>query len=81
MCIFTKFSNIFGVSGQGVHSFRILDAPIIDHIFTLLFAMFITYISKVPLELTIPVCYILGIICHYFFGVPSSAIRYLNIEC
>ena len=81
MCIFTKFSNVFGVSGNGVHSFRMLDAPIIDHIFTILGAMCITYFSKIPLELTIPVCYILGIICHYLFGVSTNTLRYFNISC
>lgn len=81
MCIFKEFSNIFGEPRTGVHSFRILDAPVVDHICTILLAMFITYISKIPLELTIIVCYILGIICHYLFGVESNTLRYLNIKC
>jgi len=81
MCVFKKFSNIFGEARTGVHSFRILDSPVVDHIGTILLAMFITYFSKIPLELTIPICYILGILCHYLFDVPSNAIRYLNISC
>ena len=81
MCIFKDYRNIFGEPRLGVHSFRILDSPIIDHIFTILGAMFITYFSKIPLELTITVCYILGIICHYLFGVSSNTLRYLNISC
>jgi len=81
MCIFKEYKNIFGIPCTGVHSLRILDAPVVDHICTILLAMFITYFSKIPLELTIIVCYILGIICHYLFAVPSNAIRYLNIKC
>ena len=81
MCIFKEYRNIFGEPGTGVHSFRILDAPVIDHVFTILFAMFITYFSKISLELTIPICYILGILCHYLFGVSSNTLRYLNISC
>ena len=81
MCIFKDYSNFFGEPRTGVHSFRMLDAPIIDHIFTILGAMCITYFSKIPLELTIPVCYILGIICHYLFGVSTNTLRYFNISC
>ena len=81
MCIFKEYRNIFCEPGTGVHSFRILDAPVVDHLLTILIAMFITYISKIPLELTIPVCYILGILCHYLFGVSSNTLRYFNINC
>jgi hypothetical protein len=81
MCIFKEYSDFFGAARTGAHSVRILDSPIIDHVLTILLAMFITYYSKIPLELTIIVCYILGILCHYLFGVPSNAIRYFNISC
>ena len=81
MCIFKEYSNIFGEPRTGVHSFRILDAPVVDHICTILLAMFITYISKIPLELTIIVCYILGIICRYLFSVSTNTLNYLNIRC
>ena len=81
MCVFKEFSNIFGEARTGVHSLRILDAPIVDHICTILLALFITYISKIPLELTIIVCYILGILCHYLFGVSTNTLNYLNISC
>ena len=81
MCIFKEYSNFFGEARTGVHSFRILDAPIVDHFFTILLAMFITYFSKIPLELTIIVCYILGILGHYLFGVQTNTLDYLNIKC
>lgn len=81
MCIFKEYSKFFGEARTGVHSLRILDAPVVDHLLTILLAMFITYISKIPLELTIIVCYILGILCHYLFGVSSNTLRYLNINC
>ena len=81
MCIFKEYSNFFGEARTGVHSFRILDAPIVDHFFTILLAMFITYFSKIPLELTIPILYIIGIICHYLFGVSTNTLNYLNISC
>ena len=81
MCIFKEYKNIFGIPRTGVHSLRILDTPVVDHICTILLAMFITYFSKIPLELTIPICYILGILCHYLFGVSSNTLRYLNINC
>ena len=81
MCIFKEYSKFFGEARTGVHSLRILDAPVVDHLLTILFAMFITYFTKIPLELTIPICYILGILCHYLFGVSSNTLRYLNINC
>ena len=36
MCIFKEYSNFFGEARTGVHSFRILDAPVVDHFFTIL---------------------------------------------
>ena len=81
MCIFKEYKNIFGIPRTGVHSLRILDAPVVDHICTILLAMFITYFSKIPLELTIIVCYIIGILGHYLFGVPTNTLDYLNIKC
>ena len=39
MCIFKEYSNIFGEARTGIHSFRILDSAIIDHICTILFAI------------------------------------------
>ena len=81
MCIFKEYSNIFGEPGVGIHSHRFFNVSIIDHALTILFAMFITYFSKIPLELTIPICYVLGIICHYLFGVSTNTLRYFNINC
>ena len=81
MCILKEYKNIFGEPGKGVHSYRLLDAALVDHISTILLAMFITYIYKIPLELTIPICYIVGILFHYLFGVETNTLKYLNIKC
>ncbi len=81
MCFFQKYKNIFGEPNLGVHSYRFIDVPIVDHIGTILLAILFTYFSKIPLELTIPILYIIGIICHYLFGVSTNTLEYLNITC
>ena len=83
MCIFKDcdLSFLFGVENEGIHKYRILDSPIVDHVLNLITAGVITYITQVPLELTIPLWYLFGILIHYLFGINSGTIRYLNLEC
>tara|TARA_Y100000741_G_scaffold85279_1_gene62797 strand:+ start:7296 stop:7544 length:249 start_codon:yes stop_codon:yes gene_type:complete len=81
MCIFKQYKNIFGEPNLGVHSYRFFDAAIVDHIGTILLAILSTHFTKMPLELTIPIWYIIGIISHYLFGVSTNTLKYLNITC
>ena len=67
--IFSKYKNIFGEPGKGVHSYRILNTPIVDYLGTLIMAAIISYFSGVSLTYTTLALLVLAIIFHYLFGV------------
>ena len=81
VCPFKNYSEIFGRVGEGVHRFRILDTPVVDFILTLLLAMLITWLTKIPLVITTIVCFLLSIIIHILFGVNTTVVKWLGIKC
>lgn len=81
LCPFVKFNKIFGIPGKGVHSLQILDTAMVDYIFTILGAFLLTYLTSIPLVLTTIGLFILGIILHVLFGIPTEAVKYLGLVC
>jgi len=82
MCIFSEYKNFFGKLGTGPHKYRFLnDTAILDYLIAIGFAMFVTWMTKIPLVLTTIFVLISGIILHYLFGVPTNTLKYLGIKC
>ena len=81
MCIFSKYKNIFGEAGKGVHSYRFLNTALVDYLLTILGAILLTYLTDIPLVLTTIGLLVLGLILHYLFGVNTSSLKYLGITC
>ena len=81
VCPFKKYSEIFGRVGEGVHRFRILDTPVVDFVLTLLLAMLITWLTKIPSVITTIVCFLVGILIHILFGVNTTVVKWLGIKC
>ena len=75
-----KYKDIFGKPKQGAHQYRFLGTAGVDYIFTIIGAMIITYFSGIPLVLTTIVLFILGIVLHVLFGVPTNTTKYLGIH-
>ena len=75
---FCKYSNIFGVAGQGVHKYRLFDVALVDYVSTILLAMIVTKFTKIPLVISTILMFVLGIILHVLFCVNTSAVRYLG---
>ena len=80
-CPFSQYKNIFGVPNKGAHSYRMFDLPIIDYIGAIIIALIITYMTKIPFELIIIIVLIIGVLCHYLFGVETNLMKYFNIQC
>ena len=80
-CPFVQYKNIFGLPNEGVHSYRVFDLPIIDYIGAIIIALIITFMTKIPFELVIIIVLIIGVICHYLFGVETNLMKYFNIQC
>lgn len=80
-CIFEKYKNILGKPGQGLHKYRFLNTAIVDYIMTIIGAIILTAIFKIPLVLTTIGLFILSIILHIIFGVETNVTKYLGISC
>ena len=76
--MFCKYRDIFGISGKGFHSIRLMDVALGDYIGTILLAILMSHVTKYPLVLTTIFMFILGLILHILFCVPTSASTFLG---
>jgi hypothetical protein len=67
-----KYKNIFGIPGQGPHSYRIFNIAIVDVILTIILAYIISYIYKTSFIRTCVILFILGILLHRLFCVRTT---------
>jgi hypothetical protein len=80
-CSLSKYKDLFGAAGTGVHSYRFMGIAAVDTIVTILIAMGITWFFKVPLDLSIIGMLVLSLIIHAVFGVETGALKYLGFSC
>ena len=76
--MFCKYKDIFGIPGKGFHSLRLMDVALGDYIGTILLAILMSHVTKYPLVLTTIFMFILGLILHILFCVPTSASKFLG---
>lgn len=81
LCPLSEYKNMFGVIGEGVHSYRLLNTAIVDYGLSILVAMIIAYYSNIPLVLTTILVLFMGIIMHVIFGVNTNTVEYLGLTC
>ena len=74
-----KYKDILGVPGQGVHSYRFLDTAIVDYVLTIILAAVVTKMTNVPFVISTILMFVLGIVLHAVFCVPTNATKYLGI--
>ena len=80
-CPFKIYKNIFGMPNTGAHSYRFLDTAIVDYISTIVGAILLTLITKIPLDITTIFLFGLGILLHILFGVKTHSTKYLGFLC
>tara|TARA_B110000971_G_scaffold197176_1_gene212840 strand:+ start:43 stop:294 length:252 start_codon:yes stop_codon:yes gene_type:complete len=80
-CPLSKFKDIFGKPGEGAHSIRFLGTAVVDYVLTIVLAIITTLATKMPLVLTTIIWFLLGTILHLLFGVQTSTLTYLGINC
>jgi hypothetical protein len=76
--MFCKYKDIFGIPGKGFHSVRLMDVALGDYIGTILLAILMSHVTKYPLVLTTIFMFILGLLLHILFCVPTSASKFLG---
>ena len=81
MCPFSKYKFIFGVPNEGIHQYKILDTAIVDYVGTIFLAFILAKLTKIPFVLSTIIMFIVGIICHYLFGIQTDAVKFLGLKC
>jgi uncharacterized membrane protein YcaP (DUF421 family) len=66
------YKYALGIPGKGIHQYRFLDTAILDYIGSILIAMIITKLTKIPLVLTTIGVFVLGIILHMIFCLKTG---------
>jgi hypothetical protein len=67
-----KYKNALGVPKKGIHSTRFMGVSIVDVIFTIVGAFFISYLTKYSFIKTLILLFILGIFLHRMFCVRTT---------
>jgi hypothetical protein len=68
-----KYKDIFGKPGEGAHSYRIFNIAIVDVLLTVLLALIIYFfLPKYPLIYILIFVFVLGIVAHRIFCVPTT---------
>ena len=75
-----EYKDILGKPKQGVHSYRILDVALTDYLMTIIGAFIISYYTEIPVVITTIGLFVIGIILHIIFGVPTNTTRWLGIN-
>jgi len=71
-CPFKEYKEIFGKENEGVHSYRLFDFAIIDVLFTIIGAFFLSYLFKINYFIILFILFILGILLHRLFCVNTT---------
>ena len=73
-----QYKHVFGKSGKGIHSVRLLDVAFVDYALTIVASVILAWVSSAPLVLTTIFMFVLAIAVHWLFGVKTSAVEYLT---
>jgi hypothetical protein len=70
--MFCQYKNLLGVSGKGIHSYRIFNIAIADVIMTIIGAYLISWGFKLNFWLVLIILFLLGIVLHHIFCVKTT---------
>jgi len=69
-----KYKSILGISGVGVHSYRLFNLPVVDVALTVLLAYLLSVWKRWIFWKTFIGLFVLGEILHYIFCVDTAVI-------
>ena len=64
--------NAFGISGKGIHSYRIYDVAVLDFAVTLVGAVILAFVFSWPIGWTFLGLFLLGIFVHRIFYARTT---------
>lgn len=73
-----EHANVFGAPRTGAHTYRIVgDTAAVDYFGTIGLAMLLTWTTRIPLDVATVVMFVLSILLHAVFCVPTNTTRWL----
>lgn len=72
ICPFKAYANIIGKPGESIHRYRLFNVAIVDVIVTTIASFIIAKVFKLPFVQVLVIAFLLGIISHRLFCVPST---------
>ena len=73
----SKYKNIFGYPGKGVHKYKFMGTSLVDYFMTIVGAFIITYFTDIPLVITTIGLFVMGIILHWLFGLNTEVLKFI----
>lgn len=67
-----QYKNLLGVSGKGIHSYKIFNISIVDVILTIIGAYLISRGFNLNFGLVLIILFLLGIVLHRLFCVKTT---------
>ena len=74
------YKYLFGVPGEGPHSYRFAGLAIVDTVLTFLAAWAITAASGINIKITFAALFALGEILHYTFGTQTAFLTMIGVK-
>lgn len=74
------FKDILGKPGQGIHSYRLFNIAIVDTALTVLLTWSIHESCGFDFWPTLGGLVVVGELCHYFLGVNTQVMQWLNVK-
>lgn len=81
MCLLSQFKDIFGKPNEGLHSYRFLNAALVDYLLTFVIIIAITLFFGIPLVASTIIAFVAAVVIHYLFGVETNTVRWLGLKC
>lgn len=75
---FCKYRHIFGIEGQGAHSYRLFNIAIVDFVGTIILGIILSKITHINIYISIIIMFLLGILLHKLFCVKSTVNVFLD---
>lgn len=75
--MFCQYRHIFGVEGEGAHSYRLFNIAIVDLALTILGSWLIAHYLQVSFWVTLAVVLIIGTLMHRLFCVRTTITKFV----
>ena len=79
VCIFEKYKDAFGKPGKGVHKYRLLNTAVVDYVLSIIMAIILAYLTKIPLVITTIGVLVAGILSHILFCVDTNVMKFISL--